>query len=64
MIDIEARGPTDIVQYFAYRESSHRRKGAARHLIDWFGYIARLSQWGGGGCFACSYDFYLLSWRL
>jgi hypothetical protein len=37
--------------------SSLRRKGAARHLI-WFGFIAHLSQWGGGGIFACSNDFY------
>jgi hypothetical protein len=29
-----------------------------------FGYIARLSQWGGGGYFTCSHDFYLPSGRI
>ncbi len=28
------RGCTELVQHFAYRGSSHRRKGAARHVID------------------------------
>ena len=33
-------GPTKLVQHFAYRGSSYRRKGAARHIIDWgFGYM-------------------------
>jgi hypothetical protein len=27
--------------------------------LIWFGYIARLSQWGGGGYFTCSNDVYL-----
>ncbi len=54
-----------VVQHFAYRGISHRHKGAARHIMDmlliWLGlvgYIARLSQWGGGGYnFTCSEDF-------
>jgi hypothetical protein len=37
----------------------------ARALLDpkliWFGYITCLSQWGGGGLFTCSNDFYLPS---
>jgi hypothetical protein len=33
MIDIEGP-PTEIVHHFADRESLHRRKGAARHVID------------------------------
>ncbi len=37
----------------------------ARALLDinliWFGYIARLFQWGGGGYFTRSNDFYLPS---
>jgi hypothetical protein len=35
----------------------------ALHVINliWFGYISRLSQWGGGGKFARSNDFYLPS---
>ena len=28
------RGPTELVQLSAYRGSSHRRKGAARNIID------------------------------
>jgi hypothetical protein len=31
--------------------------------LIWIGYIARLSQWGGGGYFTCSNDFYLHSLR-
>ncbi len=27
-------GPTELVQHFAFRESSHGLKGAARHIID------------------------------
>ncbi len=40
-----------LVPHFAYRGTSQRRKGAARHVMIWLGYIARLSQWGGGGYF-------------
>jgi hypothetical protein len=29
--------------------------------LIWFGYIARLSQWGGGGVFLSFNDFYLAS---
>ncbi len=28
------RGPTELVHHFAFRGSSHRRKGAARRIID------------------------------
>jgi hypothetical protein len=41
------RGPAELVWHFACRGNSHRRKGAARHIIDMVGYIAK-SQWGGG----------------
>ncbi len=34
MIDTER--PTEIVQHFAYRGSSHRRKGSGCHIIDMF----------------------------
>ncbi len=44
------RGPPESVGLsFMYRESSHRRKSAACPKLIWFGCIARLSQWGGGG---------------
>jgi hypothetical protein len=40
----------------------------AKSLLDinfiWFGYIARLSHWGGGGCFTRSIYFYLPYLRL
>ncbi len=39
---------------FAYRMSLH-------WPLIWFGYIARPSQWGGGGLFNYSNDFYLPS---
>ncbi len=51
-------GPTELVQNFAYRESRHRRKGAASPII-WFCYIARPSP-----VFYCSYENYLPSQRL
>ncbi len=56
------RGPTDLVQHSVYRGRSHRRKGAASHthMIDMgFGYIARLSPWGGR-----REVFHLFKWRL
>ncbi len=28
------RGPTELVQHFAYRGSLHRRKGATRHIFN------------------------------
>ncbi len=28
------RGPTELVQHFAYRQSSHRRQGATSHKIN------------------------------
>ncbi len=45
MIDICVEGLLGLVQHFAYRGSSHRRKSAARRIIDmaWL-YIARLSH--------------------
>jgi hypothetical protein len=60
------RGPTKLVQHFAYRGSSHRRKGAAKHIIEMvcFGFIARLHKWGGGGYLTCSNYYYLHSRRL
>ncbi len=43
------RGLTELVQHFASRRSSHRRKGAARHIIDMVWLIAGLSHGGEGG---------------
>ncbi len=43
------RGLTELVQHSVCRRSSHRRKGAAFILLIWFGYFARLSQWGEWG---------------
>ncbi len=34
------------------------------HIGAWFGYIACLTQWRGGGQFTCKNDFYLPSRRL
>ncbi len=44
------RGPLEIVHHFRFKGGVHI--GArALHVLNliWFGYIARLSQWGGGG---------------
>jgi hypothetical protein len=47
------RGPSEVVQHLRlqYKGRSHRRKSAAYLTLNliWFGCIARLSQWGGGG---------------
>jgi hypothetical protein len=55
------RGPTELVQHFAYMGSSHRRKVAARHIIDltWLCHSPIPVTWGG--YFTCSNDFYLPS---
>ncbi len=48
-----------LVQHFAYRGI---RIGSWTLLViqlKWFGYVARLSQWGGGGYCTCSNDDYL-----
>jgi hypothetical protein len=44
--NIHIQGLIEFVQHFAYRGSSHRRKGAARHVINKVVSlnIARLSQ--------------------
>jgi hypothetical protein len=45
------RRPPELVQHFRlYGEFTSAQERAALNLI-WFGYIARLSQWGGGGNF-------------
>jgi hypothetical protein len=43
------KGPPELVQYFFCRGTSYRAR--ALHFINliWFGYIARLYQWGGRG---------------
>jgi hypothetical protein len=44
------RGPPELVQQFRLQGGIHI--GArALHVLNliWFGYITRLSQWGGGG---------------
>jgi hypothetical protein len=44
------RGPPELVQHFRYIGGVHNGARALRVLnLIWFGYIARLSQWGGGG---------------
>ncbi len=40
--DWYTRGLADLVQHFAYRRSSHRYKGGARHL-SWFGLAISLT---------------------
>jgi hypothetical protein len=44
-----ARGPPELVQNFRLWGRVHN--GARAHVLNliWFGYIPRLSQWGGGG---------------
>jgi hypothetical protein len=44
------RGPTELVQHFAYRGNSHRRHGAARHIIDmvWLYSSPIPVGWSGG----------------
>ncbi len=48
MIDIR-RALIELVQHSANRGSSHRPNIASVRYSIWFGYIARLSQWGGRG---------------
>ncbi len=56
---LEGRGQ-HTVTVTVYLKSS---KSCERARLDinfrWFGYIARLSQWGGEGIFTRSNDFYL-----
>jgi hypothetical protein len=42
------RGPTELVQHFAYRENSHQLKGAARHIIDMVWLYSFASEEEGG----------------
>jgi hypothetical protein len=62
MIDIEELLTTELVQHFSPIGGVHI---GARALLDInlieFGYIARLSRWGGGSVFTRSNDFYLPS---
>jgi hypothetical protein len=57
-------GPTELVQHFACREVHIGARALLDIKLEWFGYIARLSQWGGGRCFTRSNYFYLNSERL
>ncbi len=59
------RGPTDLVQHCAYWRSSHRRKGAARHIIGmvWL-YRSPIPVGKGGWYLTSSNYFYLPSQRL
>ncbi len=53
------KGPTQLVQHFAYSGSSHRRKSAVRHIIDmvcWL-YCSPIPEGRKG-------VFYLLEWFL
>jgi hypothetical protein len=43
------RGPNEFVHHFAYRGSSHRRKGAARHDIIDMVWLYRSPITEGGG---------------
>ncbi len=60
------RGPTELVRNFAYRGSSHRRKGAARNIIDmvWLNLslvlverrgVFLLVHWMISTCLRCAY---------
>ncbi len=49
-------GPADLVQHFAYRRSSHRRKGAASHVLDMV-WLSPIPVWRRG-------VFYLFKWFL
>jgi hypothetical protein len=64
MIDIE--GPLGYCSsaLLAYRGSHIGERALLDINLIWFGYFARLSQWGRGGYFNCSNDFYLPSLRL
>ncbi len=44
-----SRGPPELVQYFVYMGSSHRRKSAEcpKFYMVWL--YRYLAQWGGGG---------------
>jgi hypothetical protein len=54
-------GHTNLVQPFADRWSLHRRKGAARHIIDMVLTISLAYPSGEVGFFFSSNDFYLPS---
>jgi hypothetical protein len=44
------RGPRDLVQHFRLEGEFTSAQERCMSKIDiWFGYITRLSQWGGGG---------------
>ncbi len=43
------REPTELVQHFAYKGNSHRRRDAARHKTDLVWQYPSLSQGDGGG---------------
>jgi hypothetical protein len=65
MIDIQyCRGPPDLVQHFAHRGSSHRRKGAASRIINtvWL-YLSPIPV-SRRGYFTCSNEDYLSLRRL
>ncbi len=51
------RGPTELVQHFAYRGSSHRRKSAVRHITDMLWLYRSHIPVGRRGQFTCSNDF-------
>ncbi len=59
------RGATDLVQYstFVYGGANIGAKALLYINLTRFGFIARLSQWGGRGHFTRSNDFYLRSLR-
>ncbi len=51
------RGPTELVQHFAYRGISYQRKGAARDEIDMILLYCPPFPGGGGGLFYLSITF-------
>jgi hypothetical protein len=51
--------PTELVQHFAYRASSHWLKGAASHIIDMVWLCRSPIAVGRKGSFTCSYEYYL-----
>jgi hypothetical protein len=58
------RGPTELFQQSAYRGSSHRRKGADRHILDMVWLYRSSFPVGRRGIFTGSNNFYMPSRRL
>jgi hypothetical protein len=53
MVNICVEGLLGLVQHFAYRGGSHRRKSAARRIIGYIS-LAYPMEWGGRRVFTCT----------